>query len=70
LKAEILLRAFPRAKTRNLRTFIPDFFSGLLPWKPRRLRERVRRFWTFQWGLPRHVQLCFHFVSKLALTCF
>jgi hypothetical protein len=47
-KAEILLRAFLREKTRSIRTFIPDFFSGLFLRKPRRLREKVRRFQTFQ----------------------
>jgi hypothetical protein len=40
LKAEILLRAFLQEKTQNLRTFIPDFFSGLLLQKPQRLREK------------------------------
>jgi hypothetical protein len=39
-KAEILLRAFLREKTRNLRTFSPDFYSG----KIQSLREKVRRF--------------------------
>jgi hypothetical protein len=42
-KAEILLRAFLREKTRTIRTFILDLFSGLFLRKPRRLREKVRR---------------------------